>query len=262
MNGWSKSVAVNLIETESAPIALTNGAARIDVRGVSKWFGEKEVLRSVDLSIDAGEFVAIVGRSGCGKSTLLRILAGLETPTDGTVFVDGSRLNGLNASARVMFQDARLMPWMSVAGNVGLGLNGKWESRALSVLAEVGLDDRAKEWPRILSGGQRQRVALARALASEPPFLLLDEPLGALDALTRLEMQALLERIWQKHRFTALLITHDIEEAVALGDRVVLIDEGQIALDVAVPLERPRDRGDEVFVRIRKEVLNRVTIAR
>lgn len=250
-----------LQERIDRPESAANGAtaAHIEARSVSKAFGVNEVLRNIDLSLEHGEFVATVGRSGCGKSTLLRILAGLETPTTGDVWVDGTPLAGLNASARVMFQDARLMPWLSVLENVGLGLQGRWKERARAVLGEVGLDDRAKDWPGILSGGQRQRVALARALASEPPLLLLDEPLGALDALTRLEMQALLERVWLKHRFTALLITHDIEEAVALGDRVLLIDGGEIALDIPVSLDRPRDRGAEEFVRIRKEVLSRVT---
>lgn len=150
------------------------------------------------------------------------------------------------------------MPWLRVIDNVGLGLAGHWKEAARSVLGEVGLVDRSTEWPRVLSGGQRQRVALARAIASEPPLLLLDEPLGALDALTRLDMQSLLERVWLTHRFTALLITHDIDEAVALADRVVLIDRGVIELDLAVNLERPRDRGTAEFVRLRREVLNRV----
>ena len=237
--------------------AATHGA-RIEVRGIRKSFGTKTVLRELDLTIEPGEFVAIVGRSGCGKSTLLRLLAGLDPPTEGRVLVDGRPLKGLNSDARVMFQDARLMPWMRVEDNVGLGLNGAWRSRAVSALADVGLEDRKGDWPAILSGGQRQRVALARALVNEPRFMLLDEPLGALDALTRLDMQALLERLWRERQFTALLITHDVDEAVTLADRIILIEDGKIGLDLRVPLARPRTHGEPEFISLRQQVLRRV----
>jgi len=233
-------------------------SARIEVQGVHKSFGTKSVLRDLDLTIEPGEFVAIVGRSGCGKSTLLRLLAGLDTPTAGRVLVDGKPLKGLNTDARVMFQDARLMPWMRVVNNVGLGLNGAWQERAISALADVGLEDRKGDWPAILSGGQRQRVALARALVNQPRFMLLDEPLGALDALTRLDMQALLERLWRERQFTALLITHDVDEAVTLADRIILIEDGKIGLDLRVPLRRPRTHGEPEFISLRQQVLQRV----
>lgn len=180
----------------------------------------------------------------------------METPSEGGVLLDGAPLRQLNRTVRVMFQDARLLPWKSALENVGLGLQGDWRSRAEWALGEVGLKDRAQEWPAVLSGGQRQRVALARALVSQPRLLLLDEPLGALDALTRLEMQRLIERLWQEQQFTALLVTHDVEEAVALADRVLVIEAGAIALDLQVRLPRPRARGSAAFGEIEHRVLD------
>jgi len=231
---------------------------RLKVWELTKAFSSKTVLKSLNLEAAPGEFIAIVGRSGCGKSTLLRLVAGLETPTDGGVLLDDEPLRRLNGSIRVMFQDSRLLEWKSVLQNVGLGLKDNWRSQAEWALEEVGLQDRAGEWPSVLSGGQRQRVALARALVSQPRLLLLDEPLGALDALTRIEMQRLIESLWEEQGFTALLVTHDVEEAVALADRVVLIESGKIVLDERVDLPRPRQRGNPKFVEIRERVLERV----
>ncbi|ABO67954.1 MULTISPECIES: ATP-binding cassette domain-containing protein [Geobacillus] len=225
---------------------------------VAKQFGDQQVLRRIDLTVKPGEFIAIIGRSGCGKSTLLRLAAGLETPTSGMIQLDGQLLHGLNTAARVMFQDARLLPWRRVIDNVGLGLKGDWKEQAITVLEQVGLADRAKDWPSVLSGGQRQRVALARALISRPQLLLLDEPLGALDALTRIEMQRLIERLWREQRFTALLVTHDVDEAVMLADRVVLIEDGECALDLPVRLPRPRQRGDAAFADLVDTILRRI----
>jgi sulfonate transport system ATP-binding protein len=209
------------------------------------------VLRAIDLQVAAGEFVAIIGRSGCGKSTLLRLLAGLDQPTRGRIALGTGEAAG---SARIMFQEPRLLPWARVVENVEVGVPeaetaAARRARALDLLAEVGLADRVGEWPGVLSGGQRQRVALARALASRPELLLLDEPLGALDALTRIEMQRLLERIWQQQGFTAVLVTHDVSEALALADRVVLIDRGAITLDLRVDLPRPRRRDPGSVIR-------------
>jgi sulfonate transport system ATP-binding protein len=232
--------------------------ADLKVLGLSKSFGQHAVLRQLDLEVAPGEFIAIVGRSGCGKSTLLRLVAGLERPTQGGILLNGEPLRQLNPSARVMFQDARLLLWRKVLQNVGVGLRGNWQDKAQWALQQVGLEDRAQDWPAVLSGGQRQRVALARALVSEPQLLLLDEPLGALDALTRIEMQLLIERIWQEQRFTALLITHDIDEAVALADRVVVIEAGGISLDARVDLARPRDRAHPIFVKTVEGILERV----
>jgi sulfonate transport system ATP-binding protein len=228
----------------------------VELRGVGKRYGERTVLEDFDLSIDRGSFVAIVGRSGCGKSTLLRLVAGLEAPTAGVL--EKRALDGRPIDTRIMFQDARLLPWKSVLQNVMLGLGRGAREDARAVLAEVGLLERANDWPAQLSGGQRQRVALARALVHRPQLLLLDEPLGALDALTRIEMHALIERLWREHRFTALLVTHDVHEAVALGDRILLIEEGRIALDQPVPLDRPRARASAGFAALEEHVLQRV----
>ena len=200
----------------------------------------------------------VVGKSGCGKSTLLRLIAGLDRPDHGEIVVDDQPIVQRNEAARVMFQDARLLPWRRVLDNVGLGLQGDWRPLATEALAHVGLTDRADQWPRVLSGGERQRVALARALLTRPPLLLLDEPLGALDALTRIEMQALVERLWHEDGFTALLITHDVEEAVALADRVVVIQQGKIGLEVPIPLPRPRRHGSVEFAALKEQILNQV----
>jgi len=240
-----------------APEPRSHGIS-VAVEGLGKHFGDLEVLRDLDLQITPGEFVAIVGRSGCGKSTLLRLLAGLEQAEAGTLRIGGKPRRGLSDETRVMFQDARLLPWKTVRQNVGLGLSGKWQPVAREALNQVGLADRADDWPAVLSGGQRQRVALARALVHTPRLLLLDEPLGALDALTRIEMQGLIESLWYRHGFTALLVTHDVAEAITLADRVILIDGGRIDLDLPIPLPRPRERGDAKFAALESEVLRRV----
>lgn len=237
------------------------GGVRLEVRQLTKRYGAREVLHRVQLTVEPGEFIAIVGRSGCGKSTLLRLVAGLESATEGRLAVDGHAApqpHGPNPDVRIMFQDARLLPWRRVLDNVLLGLPPAQRERGREVLAQVGLADRAQEWPARLSGGQRQRVALARALVHRPRLLLLDEPLGALDALTRIEMHRLIEGLWQQHRFTALLVTHDVQEAVALADRVVLIEDGRIALDERIALARPRSQGDAAFAAIEKRILDRV----
>lgn len=233
-------------------------------REVSKRFGSKTILRGLDIEVAEGEFVAVIGKSGCGKSTMLRLLAGLETPTEGEI-VQGSaaaRAAG-NADIRMMFQEPRLLPWESVLDNVAVGLTGlasqaDGRERAKAILGEVELADRAGEWPSVLSGGQRQRVALARALVGQPRILALDEPLGALDALTRIEMQTLLERIWQAKGFTAVLVTHDVAEAVILADRIIVLDHGGIALDIPVDLPRPRRHGDPEVAAIEARVLARL----
>ena len=228
------------------------------LNAVSKHYAENIVLNQMDLHIPAGQFVAVVGRSGGGKSTLLRLLAGLETPTAGDVLAGTTPLAEIQDDTRMMFQDARLLPWKSVIDNVGLGLKGQWRDAARQALAAVGLENRAGEWPAALSGGQKQRVALARALIHRPGLLLLDEPLGALDALTRLEMQDLIVSLWLKHGFTVLLVTHDVSEAVAMADRVLLIEEGKIGLDLTVDIPRPRRLGSVRLAELEAEVLQRV----
>jgi sulfonate transport system ATP-binding protein len=227
---------------------------QLQLEGVSKSYGPRKVLDDVQLSLRAGEFVAIVGRSGCGKSTLLRAIAGLETTDSGSI-VAGTN-GGDHASTRIMFQESRLLPWKTVLDNVALGLP-RAIGAAAATLATVGLADRADDWPAELSGGQRQRVALARALLHEPQLLLLDEPLGALDALTRIEMQQLIESLWRARGFTAVLVTHDVQEALALADRVLLIEDGRITLDLAVDLPRPRERG-AAFAELEQRLLNRI----
>ena len=238
----------------SAPAGLA-----VHVDNLGKRFGERAVLHDIALEVQPGEFVAIVGRSGCGKSTLLRLLAGLESPTSGAVKLGGAPAGGRRDDIRIMFQEARLLPWRTVLQNVQLGLDSKdAAARARDALAQVGLADRADDWPAVLSGGQRQRVALARALVHRPRLLLLDEPLGALDALTRIEMQRLIESVWRELRFTAVLVTHDVAEAVALADRVLLVEEGRVTLDETVALARPRAHGSPAFAELEGRVLGRV----
>lgn len=236
---------------------LTQGTPLL-LSGVTKRYGENTVLNGLDLHIPAGQFVAVVGRSGGGKSTLLRLLAGLESPNGGEILAGTTPLANIQDDTRMMFQDARLLPWKSVIDNVGLGLKGSWRDEARQALAAVGLEHRAGEWPAALSGGQKQRVALARALIHRPGLLLLDEPLGALDALTRIEMQDLIGSLWQEHGFTVLLVTHDVSEAVAMADRVLLIEEGKIGLDLTVDLPRPRRVASARLAELEAEVLDRV----
>jgi sulfonate transport system ATP-binding protein len=250
---------------EFAPAASAAAHAHglaIAVQGLHKSFGDNHVLNGIDLNVQAGQFVAIVGRSGCGKSTLLRVLLGLEQPTAGTfVFGDSAQRVDNPRVARVMFQEPRLLPWASVIANVEVGLGPDRKKpgareRALATLAAVELEDKRDAWPAVLSGGQKQRVSLARALISQPRILALDEPLGALDALTRITMQRLLERMWLDQGFTALLVTHDVAEAVTIADRVVMIDDGKIALDIDVDLPRPRARGSAEVAALEGRILD------
>ncbi|MFG6440994.1 ATP-binding cassette domain-containing protein [Roseateles sp. LKC17W] len=239
--------------TNDPPARDTSHGLALTLRGVDKSFGTRHVLRNLDVHIAPGEFVALVGRSGCGKSTLLRLISGLDAPSAGLVDA------GAAHERRLMYQDARLLPWRRVVDNVALGLAGRdARARAMEALAQVGLAGRGDDWPATLSGGQRQRVALARALVHRPRLLLLDEPLGALDALTRLEMHRLIEQLWQRHGFTALLVTHDVAEAVALADRVLLIDRGGIALDATVTLPRSRSRAVPGFAELEDRVLRHI----
>lgn len=237
------------------------GGLVVDVSKLVIRFGDRQVLHGLDLHIPAGEFIAIVGRSGCGKSTLLRQLAGLDPLNEGAIRLDGQPRASLGGHVRIMYQEARLLPWRTVMQNVALGLPGRQvdvRERAEEALAQVGLADRADDWPSRLSGGQRQRVALARALIHRPRLLLLDEPLGALDALTRIEMQRLIEQIWRQHAFTAVLVTHDVAEAVALADRILLIEDGRVTDDGPVDLPRPREHGETGFAATESRVLKRL----
>jgi sulfonate transport system ATP-binding protein len=207
------------------------------VTGLTKSFGGRTVLDGIDLTVDRGEIVALVGRSGSGKSTLLRVLAGLSDEHTGEVTVHGR--------PTVVFQEPRLVPWLTVTRNVVLGdpqrrRRRSAESNAARVLGEVGLAHRRDAWPLTLSGGEAQRAALARALVANPTLLLLDEPFGALDALTRLSMHDLLLRLFAEHGFGVLLVTHDVAEAVTLADRVLVLEDGRITHSVDIDLPRPR----------------------
>lgn len=207
----------------------------VRVRGLTRRFGGPPVLDRLDLDIEAGEFVALLGHSGSGKTTLLRTLAGLDPVDEGEV--------QLPAKRAVVFQEPRLLPWKSVWRNVALGLSNA-EAKARAALQEVGLSHRADAWPLTLSGGEAQRAGLARALVRDPALLLLDEPFAALDALTRMRMQHLVGELWTAHGCAVLLVTHDVDEALLLADRVVVLEHGRIAMDMLVTADRPRRMAD------------------
>lgn len=257
----AEQAARNDAELEWAPHAAPEAAPpAFAFRGVTRRFGDKTVLDGVDLTVPRGQFLAIIGKSGCGKSTLLRLLAGLDQPSEGVIERPGA--DG-PSDIRIMFQEPRLLPWARVVDNVAVGLTGlargpKARRHARARLGQIGLSERADDWPAVLSGGQRQRVALARALVGKPRILALDEPLGALDALTRIEMQGLLEGVWRDQGFTAVLVTHDVAEAVILADRVVVLDHGRISLDLPIPQPRPRRHGDPEVARLEARILGRL----
>jgi sulfonate transport system ATP-binding protein len=221
------------------------------------------VLQDITLTVNPGEFVSIVGSSGCGKSTLLRLIVGLEEDYQGEVLLDGERIVGTSLDRGIVFQEHRLFPWLTVEQNIGLGLlNGELseKQKADTVrehIALVGLEGFETAWPHQLSGGMSQRVAIARALVNRPEVLLLDEPFGALDALTRAHLQQELHRIWQAEGLTMILVTHDVEEAVYLGDKVVVMEPrpGRIRRIVPVALDHPRDRVGLAFSRVKEDVL-------
>jgi sulfonate transport system ATP-binding protein len=222
--------------------------AAVVARGLGRSFGPREVLRHIDLEIHRREFVALLGRSGSGKTTILRALAGLDRFVTGEIFVPARR--------SVVYQDPRLLPWAKVLPNVILGLEGRdAAAKGAAALAEVGLDGHGDDWPKTLSGGEAQRVALARALVREPELLLLDEPFGALDALTRIKMHALVVRLCQTHHPAVLLVTHDVDEAILLADRILVLTEGRLSLDLPVDVSRPRLRGAPAFARLRSRLL-------
>jgi len=230
---------------------------RVVARGVTQAFDGKPVLHDLDLEVAAGEFVVLIGHSGSGKSTLLRLIAGLDTPTSGEIAVTGTTSLG--------FQEARLLPWDKVKDNVlfGLRTGGSRSERdevARRALREVKLEHRADAWPGTLSGGEAQRASLARALVREPDLLLLDEPFGALDALTRLEMQALVIDLWQRHRPSVVLVTHDVGEAVRLADRVLLLDQGRIATEVRIDKPRPRTEFDVDLIGLERDLIRRLGV--
>jgi sulfonate transport system ATP-binding protein len=222
--------------------------AAVEVCGLTRRFGANTVLDHLNLTIRPGEFIVLLGRSGSGKSTLLRTLAGLDPAPPGVLSVPAARA--------VVFQEPRLLPWKRVWQNVTLGLRvANPKRRAEEALGEVELGHRLQAWPLTLSGGEAQRVALARALVRAPELLLLDEPFAALDALTRMRMQILVGALWQAHRPAVLLVTHDVDEALLLGDRVLVLEHGRIALDTAITLPRPRLHSSAAFNTLRHRLL-------
>jgi sulfonate transport system ATP-binding protein len=235
----------------TAPGVLSDAA--VVVRGLRRSFGARDVLRDIDFTIRGRQFVALLGRSGSGKSTILRALAGLDPGAVGELYVPARRA--------VVYQEPRLLPWAKVLPNVTLGLEGRdVAERGRAALGEVGLHGHEDDWPKALSGGEAQRVALARALVREPELLLLDEPFGALDALTRIRMHALVVKLCQSHHPAVLLVTHDVDEAVLLADRVLVLTEGRLSLDLTVELDGPRLRSDPAFGRLRSRLLTELGV--
>lgn len=242
-------------------------AGALEIKQLSKHYEVKgeplAVLQEIELTVKPGEFVSIVGSSGCGKSTLLRLLVGLEQDYEGALLLDGQRIAGTSLDRGIVFQEHRLFPWLTVTQNIALGLLNSTLSQAerersiTEHIALVGLQGFESAYPHQLSGGMSQRVAIARALVNRPRVLLLDEPFGALDALTRAHLQQELVRIWAAEGITAILVTHDVEEAVFLADRVVVMEPrpGRIRRTVAVDLPRPRDRASAAFAAIKDDVL-------
>ena len=237
----------------SPQVLATPGA--IQAQHLSRRFGSKTVLDQLDLEVAPGQFVALLGESGSGKTTLLRALAGLDHEAS------ASGKLALAGNVSVLFQDARLLPWLSVLENLTLGLDAATATPAArQLLQEVGLAEHAQAWPATLSGGQKQRAALARSLLRAPHILLADEPFGALDALTRLRMQGLLRRLVERIRPTVILVTHDVDEALLLADRILVLEQGRIAQDHAVSLSHPRRADDPGFVALRQGLLHRLGV--
>ncbi|MFE5286943.1 ABC transporter ATP-binding protein [Nocardia sp. NPDC056611] len=238
------------VRAETPPAAETPATETsvVRIRGLVKDFGARRVLHGLDLDIRPGEFVALLGRSGSGKSTLLRALAGLDRETEGELTVSGE--------VAVAFQEPRLVPWKRVRDNVILGLRrADAKAAAAAALAEVGLAERGEAWPLTLSGGEAQRASLARALVREPDLLLLDEPFSALDALTRITIHGLVLDLWARHRPGVLLVTHDVDEALLLADRALVLDGGRIGRELPIDLPRPRRRDHPEFQALRAALL-------
>ncbi len=230
---------------------LVTGSAAVRVRDLHRSFNKAGgVLNGLDLDIARGEFVALIGRSGSGKSTLLRAMAGLDRDVAGHGSVR------VPANVSVVFQDSRLLPWRRVLDNVTFGMRGRAAAeKGRNALAEVGLQGREKAWPHELSGGEQQRAALARSLVREPELLLADEPFGALDALTRIRMHVLLRRLCEAHKPAVLLVTHDVDEAIVLADRVIVLDDGVVRSDIRVDLAGRRSQADPRFAALRTRLL-------
>ncbi len=244
---------------------MSDNKGTLEIRNLSKSFivdnNPLQILNNISLSVSSGAFVTIVGSSGCGKTTLLRIMLGLENHYTGEALIDGKQIIGPGTDRGIVFQDHRLLPWLTVGENVAFGLDKLKQKEKKFLVDEhlklVGLNGFESAYPYQLSGGMAQRVAIARALANKPEILLLDEPLGALDALTRMYMQQELERLWLLEKITMIMVTHDIDEAIYLSDKVVIMSSrpGVIKKIIDVQLSRPRDRASSDFMRIKAEIL-------
>lgn len=245
------NLAPKHLDFEARPVA-------VEARGLTRKFSGRTILDNLSIAIGEGEFVALIGRSGSGKSTLLRAFADLDD--------DAEKEGALSVpeSSSVLFQDSRLLPWQTVIRNVELGLHlpaAELRERSRRALADVGLSERETAWPNTLSGGEAQRVALARSLVREPKLLLADEPFGALDALTRIKMQELLQSLVRAHKPTVLLVTHDVDEALLLADRVLVMEDGRISHERRVDLSHPRRQSDARFEQLRAELLSALGVS-
>jgi NitT/TauT family transport system ATP-binding protein/sulfonate transport system ATP-binding protein len=255
-----------------APAVSARASAAIEVRAVNHHFNlsgaELPVIEAIDFAVAPGEFVSLLGPSGCGKSTLLRLIAGLEQPTTGAIFSDGTLIERPDPSRILVFQDPTLFPWATVWKNVATGLEARGvlketHERVDSALALVGLSGFAGAYPHQLSGGMAQRASLARALVNDPKLLLLDEPLGKLDSLTRLTLQTELVGLWQRNGFTALLVTHDVEEALLLSSRIIILSERPARIKAEFTFDKPypRHRDDPGLVVLRRRILDTLGLA-
>jgi NitT/TauT family transport system ATP-binding protein/sulfonate transport system ATP-binding protein len=256
----------------TAPVVSARASIAIDVQAVNHHFklsgAELPVIEAIDFAVAPGEFVSLLGPSGCGKSTLLRLIAGLEQPTAGAIFADGAPIERPDPSRILVFQDPTLFPWATVWKNVATGLEARGvlrqtRERVDSALALVGLSGFADAYPHQLSGGMAQRASLARALVNDPKLLLLDEPLGKLDSLTRLTLQTELVSLWQRNGFTALLVTHDVEEALLLSSRIIILSDRPARIKAAFTFEKPypRHRDDADLVALRRRILDTLGLA-
>lgn len=242
-----------------------NENKNLEIDHVKKIFkihnSELEVLHDIDINIKSGEFISLIGSSGCGKSTLLRMIMGLEEATEGKIRIGGEIITKPSVDVGMIFQESRLFPWLTVEKNIEFGIHEKLTQREKTELIEahidlVGLTSFKKAYPHQLSGGMQQRVSIARTLINKPSVLLLDEPFGALDALTRINMQNEVLKIWEQEKTTMILVTHDIDEAIFLSDRIIILSDhpGIVKREIKIPLGRPRDRGSYEFTKIRKEI--------
>lgn len=244
-------MAANSSVTNGSGLHGAGAQIAVSARHLTRRFGEQTVLDRLDLSIETGEFVALLGRSGCGKSTLLRAIARLDTA------VAGAGTLQVCGQSSVLFQDSRVLPWMSVLDNVRLGTpNDMDPARARSALADVGLSGKEGAWPKTLSGGEQQRVALARALMRNPQLILADEPFSALDALTRMRMQSLLRAVYQRHQPAVLFVTHDVDEALVLANRIIVLEKGRICYDRPNALTHAQGRGNDDYEVSRQHILS------